>query len=52
MKTFTRCWCCSELKKIDLSEGERLCEDCIAEIEKREKEAEKLDHDSHDEENE
>jgi hypothetical protein len=39
-KTFTRCWCCSQLKVIDLdlTKGERLCQDCIDEMEKRENE--------------
>lgn len=31
---FTRCWCCSELKRIDMQHGERLCQDCINDMDK------------------
>jgi len=49
-KVFTRCWCCSQLKTIDLDIRGRLCEDCDAEMFRREKLEDKMKHDSVDEE--
>jgi hypothetical protein len=35
-KTYTRCWCCSQLKWIALEVEGRLCEDCIATMDAKE----------------
>jgi hypothetical protein len=47
---FTRCWCCSQLKKIDLDIRGRLCQDCDDEMAKREERDAKTKRDSIDEE--